>query len=383
MTKVELKLIDANVKAQLQQKEVGPLFIVGLPGTGKTSSIVTLANTNNINILVVSAPTLTVEVLTGLPHDNIVDTNQGKKTVVSWSVPEIIAQANKLSEDKDTILLIDDFHATPKHIQAYFFKLLLGRSIGSHKLEDNIAILGTMNNSEEAGFYGINSAIRNRLAVLDVKFNFDYWFKNYGNGLHYIIKSFLTLYKSSVQEEENTSLEGYATARSWTYFSNMLKELDDEFIKVNIVKLAKMYISTDMAYKLEQHTIYMDQFDFKYKVETREDIDLESIDQMQKMMFSYILNFIDTVQDAKYLLEIMSKNSKDDAFIGFIVGELYSIYLSDKYSDGIRFMVDTLLDFKIIKSNYPNTSTAVLNTVKKVKFKNLNSAMEIATNFIL
>jgi len=240
-----------------------------------------------------------------------------------------------------------------------------------------------MNNSEEAGFNGINSAVRNRMSVLEVDFNFNYWFKNYGNNLHYVVKSFLSLYENLVQEDENTSLEGYATARSWTYFSNMLKELDDEFIKANIVKLAKMYVSTDIAYKLEKHTVYMDQFNFKHKVETRESIDLESMDQMQKMMFSYILNFIETVQDAKYLLELMSKNSKDEAFIGFIVGELYSMYLSNKYSDGIRFIVDTLLDFKITKSNYSNTTVSVLNTAKKVKFKDLNSAMTMATNFIL
>ena len=96
-----------------------------------------------------------------------------------WSIPEMVAKAIRAAEGKPTVLLIDDFHMVSPHLQAYFYGLLLERRLGNFKLSDNVAIVLTMNDSDKAGFNGINSAVRNRLAILPVEFNFEYWFKAY------------------------------------------------------------------------------------------------------------------------------------------------------------------------------------------------------------
>jgi len=392
MTNIDIQIIKANIKAQLDGTDVAPLFLSGSPGTGKSKANELLAKELDMNIHVVSAPTLSTEILTGLPNDYkepkldkyTIDNSKAIATV--WSIPEIIADVNKLAEKKDTILLLDDFHMIGKHLQAYFFKLLLQRSIGNYKLANNVVILGTMNDSEEAGFNGINSAVRNRMDILKLDFDFDYWFESFGKKLHYMVASYLKSKPSKTNEEESVGIEGYATARSWTHFANKLNYFDTDFIVKNAKKLCGSHMSTSIANDFAKHVNYINAIDFEKTVKEQKMVKLSTLEPLDSILYSYIVHFIKEPEDAIYLLELAEYNINDESFIGFLFGELYTLYTQEeKRTLGINLVLDLLIEDSAqdVVAKYKKLPKSKKDKILTFEFKHKEKLYDIAQNYIL
>ena len=298
----------------------------------------------------------------------------------------MVAKAIRSAKDKPTILLIDDFHMVSPHLQAYFYGLLLERRLGNYKLSDNVAIVLTMNDSDKAGFNGINSAVRNRLAILRVKFNFEYWFKAYGNRLHYLVASFLSTKSNYCMEDETTDIVGYATARAWTAIANELKFHEKDFILTQGEVIAGMQVSNEAARAFGQHINYIDRLDFEQTVKNRVLVDLSTKDPIDSILYAYITNFIHTVDDGLYLFDLMNANINQSSFIGFILGELYVRYTNKDeapMSEGLTFVIDKLLSTPKDESKYPNTSKDKLDKAFSTQIQNINSLMERAAEYLL
>jgi DNA polymerase III delta prime subunit len=391
MNKTEIAIIKNNINAQLENKEIAPLFISGAPGIAKTTTIKLIAEELDMNVSSISAPTLSSEVLTGLPDDYLEPkldkyTVDGSKAIATrWSIPELIADANRLAESKPTILLLDDFHMIGSHLQSYFFKLLLERSIGNYKLSDNVVILGTMNSSEEAGFSNINSAVRNRMSILEVELNFEHWFESYGKRLHYLVASYLKAKPSKITEPESVDIEGYSTARSWSALSHELNYIDNDFIVNNAEKLCAMQHSKSAAKSFASHVAKVNAINFENIVSVRSIINIRNLsDPIASILYSYIVNFIYTVEDGIYLMELIDENIKDRTFIGFLMGELYTLYTQeDKNTDGIRLVIDKVLGTDADKKLYTNTSDAKFKKAEKYVFKNKDEVMDIASQYLI
>ncbi len=392
MTINERLIITQNIKAQLDGASVAPICVSGHPGTGKSTTVAIIAKELGMNIVTESGPTLTHELLSGLPDTinaaqyqaNSIDGSSPQAT--QWSIPEMVAKAIRAAEEKPTILLIDDFHMVSPHLQAYFYGLLLERRLGNYKLSDNIAIVLTMNDSESAGFAGINSAVRNRLAILRVEFNFDYWLESYGNRLHYLVASFLKTKSNYCMEEETTGIVGYATARAWTAIAAELKYHTDDFVLSQASVVAGMQVSSDAARAFQLHVNYISAINFTNVVTNRELTDLSSKDPLDSIIYAYITNFINTVDDGLYLFKLMNKNIEQSAFIGFVLGELYIKYLNQEdapLSEGLTFIIDRLLSNPMNKSKYENTSLQKLEKAFEEPIENLESFMEKASEYLL
>ena len=392
MNQNEIQIIRTNVKAQLVNKQICPICISGCPGTAKSTTIMLLAKELDMHIVTESGPTLTHELLSGLPdtvdaaqyQSNSIDGTAPQAT--QWSIPEMVAKAIRAAKEKPTILLIDDFHMVSPHLQAYFYGLLLERRLGNFKLSDNIAIVLTMNDSESAGFMGINSAVRNRLAILKVQFDFDYWMASYGNRLHYMVASFLKTKSNYCMEPETTGITGYATARAWTAIAAELGFHADEFILSQASTIAGMQVSSEAARAFQTHVNYVSAIDFTKVVSGRTLVDLSTKDPLDSIIYSYIANFIHTVEDGLYLFRLMDTNLKQDSFIGFILGELYVKYQNRReapLSQGLQFVIDRLLSTKLDITKYPNTSLEKLREAFDKPIANLNSFMERASEYLL
>ena len=90
----------------------------------------------------------------------------------------------------------------------------------------------------------------------------------------------------------------------------------------------------------------------------------------------------------------MDTNLKQDSFIGFILGELYTKYKrandstvpkSERVplSQGLQFVIDRLLSTKLDITKYPNTSLEKLREAFDKPIANLNSFMERAPEYLL
>jgi MoxR-like ATPase len=392
MTQNERLIITQNIKAQLDGAPVAPICVSGHPGTGKSTIVELIAKDLDMNFTNDSAPTMTHEILSGLP-DTVdapefqnISLDQSVPKATQWSIPEMIVKASRLAKEKPTVLLVDDFHMVSPHLQAYFYGLLLERRLGNYKLPSNVAIVLTMNDSESAGFGGINSAVRNRMAILRVEFNFDYWLSSYGNRLHYLVASFLKTKSNYCMEEESTGIIGYATARAWTAIAAELKYHTDDFILSQSSIIAGMQVSQEAARAFQLHVNYISAIDFTRVVANKELTDLSSKDPLDSIIYAYITNFIYTVDDGLYLFKLMSKNIGQSAFIGFILGELYIKYTNQDdapLSEGLTFIIDRLLSSPMDKSKYEQTSLPKLEKAFEEPIENLSEFMEKASEYLL
>lgn len=345
----QIEIIKSNIKSQLAGKPVSPLFLEGKPGIAKSTTIELLAKQLDMNLLIVSAPTLSVEVLSGLPNEyaepalDKYTIDHSEAIATKWSIPEIIADANKLSEVKPTILLLDDFHMIQSHLQSYFFKLLLQKSIGNYKLADNVVIIGTMNDSTEAGSKGINSAVRNRMAVLKVDFNFDYWFNGYGKSLNYFVASFLKAKPQHISSDESTESQ-YCTARSWTALAFELDGHQSDFIVSNAASLSSMYVAQTASQAFATHVNYVSAIDFQSVMDNQVMLDLAQREPQDAIICSYIARFVKSEADGLHLLDMLDFNINSRSFVGFTLAELYDYYKKpETQTEGINLAIKLLL----------------------------------------
>jgi len=397
MNKTIIKILSTNIKGQLSGADLGGgICIAGKPGIGKTQTMYGIAKDLNMHVVQVSIPEVSTEELSGIPDfapaptmDKYSVTGSKGSLATKWSVPQIIEVANRLAneEGKDgCILFIDDLHRVNMAVAPYLYGLLGERKLGSFVLDGKVAIMGAMNDSDEAGFSGIDSPIKDRLGILPVPFDFDYWFKNFGRGLHFYISSFLKSHSSYIQEDESTMIEQFGTPRSWTHLANEFELYDREFIQKNTALLAKQKVSKAAAQELSKHITYMEAIDFSRKVKRREQINISSLKPIEQILYAYIVNYIYTIDDAKYVMKLIDDNISSSNFIGFIIGELYIKYLNKEkgkpISNGVTAVINAMLSTPFDLKDFTTLTPEDTKTINTLSFTHHDKILEIASEFI-
>jgi len=354
------------VKAQVEGKEVQPVAFSSLPGIGKTRIIEKIAKELGYAFLNVSIPTVTSEELSGLPdfanapdmaEYSLTKSNMAKST--EWTVCNLIADANRLARKHNgCLLLLDDLHELNLSTSPYMYSLLEERALGQYKLDSRVGIACAMNDSDEAGFSGMKSPIKDRCSILPVEFDFDYWYNSHGKFLNYLIASFIKLNPQYIQEDESTEIEQFLTPRSCTYFGHELDEYESDFIVKNAMELAKMKMSKSAATAFAKHVEYLDKIDFSSIVKARKQLDIASMKPIDAILYAYIVNYIETEKDAEYLIDMIEANINEASFLGFLSGELYTKWLIQQAgkptTKGIAEIIDALLNPKTSKLQIPS-----------------------------
>jgi len=311
--------------------------------------------------------------------------NATNSRATQWSVPEIVQSANTLASEPDSngsIILLDDLHRMPMAVLPYMYELLLERKVGQYKLHSKVAIVATMNDSDDAGFSGMDSPIRNRLAILEVDFSFDEWFKQHGINYHHYVSSFLKNNPSFVQEDESTGIEGFGTPRAYEFLSETLHSLELPFISEHIQTLAKQYISVEASQALAKHVKYIEAINFENIVKSRTLTDTNKLEPLDVLLYSYITHYIHTPEDGAYLMDLLDHNINSSIFIGFSIGNLYNIYLQHEAgkptSEGLLYVVAKLLQKPL--SDY---DLKVSTKLKEKEFVNSDKLLSAAHDYIL
>ena len=255
MNQITQKIIKANLQAQINGVELLPICLYGARGLGKTSTIASITKEIGAKLYTVSIPSKGLEYFSGLPDFNLANdlakySISGTSTVkgTTWTVPELISNANHIAEKHGScVLLLDDLHKLTASSSTIMYQLLLDKSLGDFKLHPKVAIIAAMNDTEDAGFSGMESPILDRLSLLKAEYNHEEWMKHFGSKLHYLVSSFLKANPQFAIESESTTTESSASPRSWSYFSNNLELFDRNFINQNILLLAKQYMSNEAS----------------------------------------------------------------------------------------------------------------------------------------
>jgi len=366
-------ILKTNIQGQLSGADIGGgICIAGKPGIGKTQTMYAIAKELNMHVLQVSIPEVSTEELSGIPAfmdashmDKYSVTSTTDSQATKWSVPQIIETANRLATEPGSngcILFIDDLHRVNMAVAPYLYGLLGERKLGSFRLDSKVAIMGAMNDSDEAGFSGIDSPIKDRLGILPVPFDFDYWFDNFGKQLHFYVASFLKTHSTYAQEDESTMIEQFGTPRSWTHLANELALYDLKFIQANAATLAKQKVSKAASNELAKHIAYIEAIDFTAVVKAKKPIDVKSLKPLDQILYAYIINYVDSVKDAEYVMTLIDSNIDSSNFIGFIVGELFTKYqLLNKgahVTPGVVTLIDKLMSRDYSEANFTKPLSA-------------------------
>jgi len=391
MNDLIVQTIQRNIEGQFEGRDLLPLNLLGSPGIGKTSTIREIASRLDAGFLDVSLPSKNLEYFNGIP--SFVDAPQmakytlGGRTPQSteWSVPEMILSANLLAEEHgQAIILLDDFHKLNVSTSAIMYELLLERKIGRYRLHPRVAIICAQNASEEAGMQVMESPIKDRLSLMESKFDFNYWHTNYGKFLHHYISSFLKNNPQYTLEEESVDLESTASPRSWHQLSNEFGLYDNEYIQEHAVFLASQKVSSEAAGELAKHIAYMEAIDFTNIVANNTMIDIEDLKIQEQLVWPYIVNYIHTPKDAAYLIKLINHNAKANTFLGFISSELFTkSQFRDKgnpITPAQGIAIDKLMGM-YADDNY-KMSQADKDLLAKTDFKDLATLQQLVADYL-
>jgi MoxR-like ATPase len=341
MDKKTKKYLKLNIKAQLENFTVGGgVVIAGKPGIGKSASLKELAEKLNLHFIHISMPELTPEELSGIPeftkaeHLNSYNLHSNRDSLATiWSASQLIYRANTLANDRSkegVLLAIDDMHRINMATAPYLYSLLGERKLGEFVLDKRVAIVGAMNDSDEAGFDGIESPIKDRIGILKVNFDFDHWYELIGVKLNPFVASFLKSRPDMVLEIESTDIEQFATPRSWTYLA---KEIDyiflaqeEEFFFENVFMIASQKLSLKASREFAKHVTYIKSLDIENIVRTKKLFNAKSLKVLDQIIYAFMVNYIDTIDNAKYLVKLIKKNIAVENFVGSLLIEAYNRY---------------------------------------------------------
>ena len=389
MTQIETKIVKSNIQNQLDGDFVAPIVLMGSPGTGKTSSVKAIGKSMNCPIVNISMASLTIEELGGIPTfisapemDKYSTVNSTNSESTQWSVPEIIKTANIMAEDTQNdgiIILCDDIHETNMSVKPALYEFLLERKLGQYKLHDKVAIVATMNDSDEANYDGFSSAIINRLAMLKLEPSFENWYKKHGANYNMFVSSFLKVYSSFTNEQEDTR-SPFGTGRSFHMLSETIEPFDDDFIVENSFKLARQYISEEASRAFTEHVNYITKIDFTGLIKSRKIIDIGSMDFVDQIMHGNIVNYVETVEDAQYLAKLLDANLNVNTFLGFSSGQIYSKFLlmdkGKKITKGQEAIV-----YKIMSISPKGFTKKELDQYDRIVFENQSAIMAVASDY--
>jgi len=234
--------INQAIEMREQNADNGSVFyIVSPPGAGKTQMTYEFCKNSNLGLIACTPALERQEKFGGIPDLKYVKADKfninskdadEEYLITEWSVPDLIAKANKMSKDHEyVVILLDDWHLCAPNIQQIGFELFTHRSLNGCKVADNIVFILAGNNTSAAGAKVQMSAILNRCVVLHAKADIKQWLDYAASkNLHPSCFGFFSSVENQAyfHEEESTN-EPFGSPRSWTTFFTNLKILEDNF----------------------------------------------------------------------------------------------------------------------------------------------------------
>lgn len=201
-------------------------FIQSEPGIGKSSIVKEIANEFNFELIDVRLSTCDVTDLSGLPHF----TNDGKAYFAPFNCFPI--EDTPLPEGKKAwILFLDEFNGANRAVQLASYKLVLDRQVGQFKLHPKCFIVCAGNRAEDRAITNeIGTAMRSRLVHINMKVDFNIWFKNVAMRHTYDprIIAFLQAYPTKLMVfEPESENQTFPCPRTWQMVNSLIKNEKD------------------------------------------------------------------------------------------------------------------------------------------------------------
>jgi hypothetical protein len=215
-------------------------MLIGKPGAGKTRLIENKVKGRGWGFLTYSPALERIEKFGGIPEilwkEKYGKNTDGENEIIDrelhtvWSVPQMIWEINQKADTYPVVIvLLDDWHLCDSDLQAIGFELFTYYTLNGHKIRDNVVFILAGNESSAAGAKIQMSAIRNRSTLIFVEPDVEYWLRNFAiaNHLHPLgISFFQNKANQDLFQEQESTVEQFGSARSWTSAFNLIKAME-------------------------------------------------------------------------------------------------------------------------------------------------------------
>lgn len=202
-----------------------PVMLWGAPGIGKSALAAQLADENNAQLVDIRLSQYDSVDLRGIP---VPDTKRG---LTVWHAPSTLPfVGNDAFSDTDPVLLfLDEINAASPAVAAVAYQLINDRSVGEHKLKDNVVVLAAGNREGDRGVTNrMPLPLANRFTHVEVDVDVDGWCVwAQSQGLPAEGMAFLQFRKALISTfDPQKPAKAFATPRTWVkalkyYASNM------------------------------------------------------------------------------------------------------------------------------------------------------------------
>lgn len=236
------KAANKAIKKAIQTRR--PVFLWGPPGIGKSEVVAAIGDATDRPVVDVRLALWEPTDIKGIPY---FDSNAGKMT---WAPPaELPTDA-----DSNAIIFLDELNSAPPAVQAAAYQLILNRKVGTYELPKGVDIVAAGNRDSDKGVtFRMPAPLANRFIHLEMKVDFDDW-QDWAtlNNIHPEVVGYVSFAKQDLYDfDPKGSSKAFATPRSWTFVSDLLK--DDDVDHETLTNLVAGAIGDGLAVKFMAH----------------------------------------------------------------------------------------------------------------------------------
>lgn len=244
-----------------------PVFLMGVPGIGKTAIMEQVAAELGVSLVSYSMTHHTRQSAIGLPFIERKEYGGKEYDVSEYTMSEIIASVYdmiKKTAKQEGILFLDEVNCVSETLAPAMLQFLQYKVFGRHQIPEGWIVVTAGNPPE------YNNSVRefdivtwDRLKRIDVEPDFDAWKEYaYKKGVHASVITYLDIKKGDFYKIE-TTVDGksFVTARGWSDLSDMIHLYEQNNIPVT-ERLVAQYIQNKKIAK--SFAMYYDLFN-KYK----------------------------------------------------------------------------------------------------------------------
>lgn len=199
-----------------------PVFIWGMPGIGKSSIVMEIAEEEKAPVEVVIGSLCAPEDIQGLPFRDKVSKCVKWYPQYWWS--------RFCNEDAVGTIFLDELPSAEPSVQVAMQRAILERQVGEHKLGPKVRVIAAGNRREDAALVtALPGPLRNRFHHIDVEPDLDDWITNYAipSGIDPTIVAFLRFRGVGKDQlfarfDAKTDDKAYPTPRSWVMANRVL-----------------------------------------------------------------------------------------------------------------------------------------------------------------
>jgi hypothetical protein len=221
-----------------------PTFLWGPPGIGKSEVVAQIGEATGREVIDVRLALWEPTDVKGIPYYN---SDEGKMT---WAPPAELPT----DEDSTAIVFLDELNSAPPAVQAAAYQLILNRKVGTYTLPKGVDIVAAGNRDSDKGVtFRMPAPLANRFIHLEMKVDFDDW-QDWAtmNDIHPEVVGYVGFAKQDLYDfDPKGSSKAFATPRSWTFVSDLLK--DDDCDSETLTNLVSGAIGDGLAVKFMAH----------------------------------------------------------------------------------------------------------------------------------